>query len=146
MKGIQSHSAVSLKMLFFFKFLILSSFLKERYETVNFLFSTRIDSYIPYCCHTLCHGDFFGLLSGHFRFPPGVFCEEKPFDDFCLCSSSAVHAMPSLSWRTEGKRLSSHVNAAPNISVNSEMSRLMCDAGGLLMLAKPPLCLCGNVK
>lgn len=109
-------------------------------------FSTWIDSFITYRCNILRHGDFFGLLSGHFRLSPGVFCDGKPFDDFCLCSTAAVHAMPSLSWRTEGNRQSSRVNAAPNISVNSEMSRLMCDAGGLLMLARLPLCLCGNVK
>lgn len=107
--------------------------------------STWIDSFITYRCNILCHGDLFGLLSGHFRFSPGRFCDRKPFDDFCLCSTAAVHAMPSCSWRTEGKRLSSHVYAATNITVNSATSRTLCDAEGLLMVPKLPLCLCRNI-
>lgn len=102
-------------------------------------------SFITYRHKILCHGDLFGLLSGHFRFSPGMFCDRKPFDDFCLCSTATVHAMPSLSWRTEGKRLSSHVYAAANITVNSATSRSLCDAEGLLMVPKLPLCLCTNI-
>lgn len=107
--------------------------------------STWIDSFITYRHNILCLSDLFGLLSGHFTFSLGMFCDRKPFDDFCWCSTATVHAMPSLSWRTEGKRLSSNVYAAPNNSGNATASRLLCDAEGLLMLPKLPLCLRRNM-
>lgn len=148
MSEIQFHLPVSLKMFFSSSDLVII-FNKKVRDSVNSSPSSSawIDSFITYRCNILCHGDLFGLLSGHFRFSPGVFCDGKPFDDFCLCSTAAVPALPSLSWRTEGEtsvvprqRSPEHQRGFGDVSLDARRRRI-ANAGEAL-----PLCLPGNVK